>query len=56
MNNFTKEEQKTLERLKIPLLKFSLIKLAMDKEANKHGYRDLKDFLKTTGWFNRDIT
>lgn len=54
MNDFTKEEQKTLYRLKKPVVTFNLIQIALDKEVKKHGYRDHKDFLKATGWFNRD--
>jgi hypothetical protein len=55
MNDFTKEEKKTFDLLKKPLVTFNLIQMAMDKEAKKHGYRDHKDFLQTTGWFNRKI-
>lgn len=53
MNDFTKEGLEIFNRLKNPVVNFSLIKDKLNQEAKKIHYKSHDDFLKSSGWKDR---
>lgn len=49
-NDFTKEEQDILDRLKKPKHSFSHVQEKVDEICRNHGFKDHEDFLIKTGW------
>ncbi len=53
MSELNQEEQELLNRLKNPVVKFYTIQKEIDRLAREQGYENYRDFLISTGWFNR---
>lgn len=52
-DEFAKEEQDILDKLKKPVITFEEVQEAMDEEAQVLGYENHKDLLTKIGWLNR---